>query len=147
MKGSAAVILTDFTGVSANEVNKLRRTLKAMQAAYQVVKKRLLRFVFKELGIEFDSKQFSGQVGVVFSPKDIVETSHAVYAFSKTQKDVFKILGGFDVAAKQFIEGGDVKKIGQLPSREILLAQVVGMIAFPLKSLMYVLNETSKKRS
>ena len=147
LKNSQTVVFTDFTGLPVNEVNQLRKSLETTKAVYQVVKKRLLKFVFKELGMDFDAKQFGGQVGAVFSPKDIAETSQLVYKFSKARKEVLKILGGFDLADKKFIEGAEVRKIGQLPSREILLAQVVGTIAAPLKAFMYVLSETVKRQT
>ncbi len=146
LKNSQTVVFTDFTGLPVNEVNQFRKSLSATKAVYQVVKKRLLKFILKELGIDFEPKQFGGQVGVVFSPKDIAETSQLVYKFSKARKEILKILGGFDLSNKKFIEGGDVRKIGQLPNREILLAQLVGTIAAPLKSFMYVLSEASKKK-
>lgn len=145
LKGSQTVVFTDFTGLSVNAVNQLRKSLHSTQAVYQVIKKRLLKFIFKELGMDFDAKKFEGQVGVVFSPKDITETAQSVYKFSKAQKEILKILGGFDLADKKFIEGAEVKKIGQLPSREILLAQVVSTMVAPIRSFLYILGEKAKR--
>lgn len=145
LKNSRIVVLTDFTGLSVNEINKLRKTLRATQSVYQVVKKRLLKFIFKELEMDFEPKNFAGQTGVVFSSQDIAETAQAIFKFAKSQKDLLKILGGFDVAEKKFIEGVVIKKIGQLPSREILLGQLVGTIAGPIRSFLYILSEKGKR--
>lgn len=149
LKNSKTVIITDFTGLSSNEMNSLRRALRAISTPFRVVKKRLLKIIFEKSGAQFDPKQYSGQMGIAFSPKDIVEVSGAVYRFAKEyeKKGIFKILGGLDVAEKRFIDAKEVVAIGKLPSREVLLGQLVGMIAAPIKSFLFVLKAKSEKSS
>ncbi|MDO8556918.1 MAG: 50S ribosomal protein L10 [Candidatus Jorgensenbacteria bacterium] len=149
LKKSKTVIITDFTGLSSNEMNALRRALRAIETPFRVVKKRLLKIIFEKSGAPFDTKQYEGQTGVVFSPKDIVEVAGTVYRFVKEheKKGIFKILGGLDVAEKRFIDAKEVVAIGKLPSREILLGQLVGMIAAPIKSFMFILKAKSEKSS
>jgi large subunit ribosomal protein L10 len=144
LQKSRSVIIADFTGITVNEINSLRRTLKSVGAIFRVVKKRLLKFVFEKEGMVFDPEKFAGQTGVIFSPKDLAETAGKVYEFAKTKKDLFKFLGGFDVKEKKFIEGAEVKRIGQLPSREVLLGQIVGMLAAPIRKFMFVLNQKGR---
>jgi len=145
LKKSRVAVLTDFTGLTANEMNILRRTIRAMGGVFRVMKKRLLKIIFEKEKIEFDPKKFGGQTGIIFSPKEIAETAGAIYKFSKDKKNLLKILGGFDFKEKKFIEADDVKRIGQLPPREVLLGQLVGMIASPIKKFLFVLNEKAKK--
>ena len=147
LKNSKTVIITDFTGLSSNEMNSLRRALRAISTPFRVVKKRLLKIIFEKSGAQFDPKQYSGQMGVAFSPKDIIEVSGTVYRFAKEheKRGIFKILGGLDVADKRFIDGKEVIAIGKLPSREVLIGQLVGMIAVPIKSLLFILKEKSKQ--
>lgn len=140
---SETLVLADFTGVPTSELNAFRKTLRAMGAAFTVTKKRLFKLMLAKEGIVFEPKTLVGQLGVVFSPKDVVETAGAVYRFS-TGKETFKILGGFNLKEKQFIDGADVTRYGALPSREVLLGQFVGMLAAPLRQFMFVLNEKSK---
>jgi len=144
LKKSQTVIIADFTGIGANEMNYFRRTLKSIGAIFRVVKKRLLKFIFEKEGMIFDPEKFVGQTGVIFSPKDLTETAGKVYEFAKTKKDLFKFLGGFDILEKKFIEGADVKKIGQLPPRAVLLGQLVGMLSAPIRKFMFVLNEKGR---
>ena len=145
LKSSETVVLVDFTGLSVNKLNDFRKQVRAIGGVFRVVKKRLLKFVFEKGGIEFDPKAFEGQTGVVFSPKDVHETSSVVYKFSKQEKGSLKILGGFSVKDKTFIESAYVVSIGKLPSREVLLGQLVGMLASPIKMLLYVLDQKSKQ--
>lgn len=144
---SETVVITDFTGLSANDLNTFRRAVRGLGGVMMVMKKRLLKLSLAAKGIEIDTKKLEGQAGVVFSPKDVVETSGVVYNFGKpfAKKNIFKIIGGFDIKAKQFIEGAEIKKIGQLPSREVLLGQLAFMLTVPIKKLLFVVNEKSKK--
>ena len=142
---SETVILVDFTGLSVNKLNAFRRTVKEMGGVFQLIKKRLLKFVFEKAGIEFDAKAFAGQTGVLFSPEGLQETASVVYKFGKTADKAMKILGGFSVKDKTFIESANVIRFGSLPSREVLLSQLVGMLEMPIKMLMHVLNEKGRK--
>lgn len=139
---SESVIIADFTGVRVNDLNNFRKSLKEIGAGFSVIKKRLLNIILEKENFPKTGK-FEGQTGVIFSPKDMVETAGISYKFSKA-KDAFKILCGFEVKDKKFMDGAEVKAIGQLPSRDILLGQLVGMIAAPIRSFLYVLNEKSK---
>jgi large subunit ribosomal protein L10 len=146
---SKTIILTDFTGLSANEMNIFRKLVRELGGVFFVMKKRLLRLVLKENDIDFDTKKLEGQTGVIFSPKDSLETSKLVYNFAKSYKakKIFKILGGWEIEDKKFLESKDIEMLGQLPSREELLGKLVFMFTVPLKKLVFVLNEKVKKSS
>lgn len=146
MEKSETLVLADFTGVPTKELNAFRKTLRTMGAAFTVVKKRLFKLMLKEQGIDFDPKTLDGQLGVVFSPKDLVETAGVTYKFSKG-KEAFKILGGFNLKEKKFMEGAEVVRYGALPPKEVLLGQLVGMLTVPIRKFMTVLNEKAKKSS
>lgn len=148
IKESSVIVFTDFTGVGVEDIKKLRATLKEAGAKFKVIKKTLMRVALKKMGIDFTPEQYDSQVGTIFSSKDISEVAGPIYKFGKEkEKAGFKILGAYDMVAKIALDGAMVKRIGQLPSREILLGQLVGMIAAPLKSFMFILNEKAKKET
>ncbi len=146
LKNNRILIFTDFSGTSVEDLKKLRGSLAvAAGAKLKAFKKRLLGIAFKESGFDFDPNQFESQLATVFSDKDIFEIAGPVYKFFKeVEKKGFKILGAYDLAAKNFIDAETAKRIGQLPPREVLLAQVVGMMAAPIKMFLRVLNEKAK---
>ncbi len=144
LKNSEAIILADFTGLKVNDLNAFRKSLKTLDIGFKVLKKRLLKIIFEKEGIKFEREKFDGQTGVIFSPKDLIETSNIAYKFSKN-KEAFKIVGGFDIKEKKFVEADFIKRLGQLPNREILLTQLVVMIGTPIKKLLFVLNEKAKR--
>ncbi len=144
---SETVVITDFTGLSANDMNAFRRTVRGLGGAVMVVKKRLLKLVLKEKGLDFEPKSFAGQTGVVFSPKDMVETAGAIYKFGKpfAKAEIFKITGGYEVKEKKHLDAPTVIRYGQIPPREVLLGQVAFMLTVPIKKLLFMLDEKAKK--
>ena len=149
IKKSELMLFADFSGVSVSEISRLRKTLRDAGAKFTVIKKKLLRVAFQKLGLDFNPEQFDSQLGTVFSSKDISVIAGPVYRFSRetlgaNKKERFKILGAFEVAAKKFLSGEEVKAIGQLPPREVLLGQLMGAISGPMRALLYVLSERGK---
>ncbi|MBI2592898.1 MAG: 50S ribosomal protein L10 [Candidatus Colwellbacteria bacterium] len=141
---SDILIFTDFSKTKNEDLRSLRSTLKGAGAKFQVIKKRLLNVVFKERDIDFDPKQFESQVGTIFVKGDISGVAGPVYQFSK-DKEGFKILGGLDVLNKSVIPSDLIISIGKLPSREVLLTQLAGVLISPLRAFMYVLSEKGRK--
>ncbi|MBI2591223.1 MAG: 50S ribosomal protein L10 [Candidatus Brennerbacteria bacterium] len=142
---SRLLVFADFTGLSVAGFQKLKKSLKTSLNIFQVVKKRLLKIAFKNQGIEFDPVQFESQVATLFSAEDLTDIAAPIYKFSKETKNVFKILGAYDLNDKKFFSADEVKFIGQLPPREVLLAQLVSMISSPLRQFLFVLNEKAKR--
>ncbi|MBI2013028.1 MAG: 50S ribosomal protein L10 [Candidatus Colwellbacteria bacterium] len=142
---SAKVLLfADFEGSKVEELRELRRALKVIGARFRVLKKRLLRIVLQEKGIDFDPLKFEGQVGTIFSNSEISEVVQPVYKFSKDHPS-FKLIGGLNVEKKEEVPFETIKMIGSLPSREILLAQLMGAMTAPLRGLIYILQEKSER--
>lgn len=144
LKDSTNLIFADFGGTTAQDLRDLRLTLKETGAQFQVIKKRLLRILLKEMDIVFNPKEFKAQVGTVFAKGDIFATAGLMYRFIKG-KENFKILGGIDLSKAEKMEADFIKRIGQLPSREALLGQVVGTMVAPLRAFMWILQERSRK--
>ncbi len=146
MKGAKNLIFVDFGGTKTQDLRGLRLSLKEARSKLQIIKKRLLKLVLKEKGVDFDPKSFESQVGTIFINDDISEAAGKVYRFSK-DKENFKILGGFDLDKGEKLEADFLKRIGQLPGREVLLGQVLGTMVAPLRAFMWILQERSKKVS
>lgn len=144
------LVFVDFSGTKVEDLRKLKRTLRELGVQLNVIKKKLLRIAFQNKKIDFNPEQFESQVGVISTVKDISEVSGPVYKFfsalggKEVEKKGFKILGAYDLSEKKFSGAEIVKKIGQLPPREILLAQLVGMLSAPIRMFMYVINEKGR---
>lgn len=146
IKNNRFLVFIDFTKTGVEDLKKLRRALGDAGAKLKVIKKRLLNIAFQESGFDFDHSKFESQIGTIFSEKDIPEIAASVYKFSKEiNNKEFKILGGYDLSAKNFLEAEFVKMLSQLPSKEVLLSQLVGILSVQIRMFMYVLQERSKK--
>ena len=136
---SRSLIFVDFGGVSVKNLENLRRKLKEVGANLKVIKKRLLRIAFENRNLDFNPEQFELQVGTIFSPKEVYEVAGSVL------KSGVKVLGGYDLELKNYFDADKVKYFGQLPSREILLGQLVGVLSAPIRMLLYIMQERGKK--
>ncbi|OGG43061.1 50S ribosomal protein L10 [Candidatus Jorgensenbacteria bacterium RIFCSPLOWO2_12_FULL_42_11] len=139
---SQSLIFVDFGKIPTQKILSLKKKLKELGVQFKVIKKRLLKIIFKKSEIDFDPQSVSGgQMGTIFALKDIYSTARLVYKFFES----IKILGAYDLKEKQFLESDLFKKIALLPSREVLLAQLAGVLTAPLKMFLYILNEKSKQ--
>jgi len=154
LEKAKTLIFIDFSNVSAEDLRKLRRALKEAGARLLVIKKRLLGLLLKEKGIEFDLAQHKLSLGAVFSEGGVESVSGPVYKFLSglealegEKKDAWikHILGGYNLAEKAVVDPERIVFIGKLPPREVLLAQLLGVIAGPLRAFMYLLQEKSKQ--
>lgn len=137
IKKAKAIVLADFKGLKVKEITALRRELKQKEIDCVVVKKTLMNLAFKESGIDFDAKKMPGHIiGVNCSQVDEVAPAKIMAAFAKTH-EALKILGGF--LESKFIEAGQVKMLAALPTKEELLAKMVGSIQAPLSGLVRVM--------
>lgn len=139
-KTSQSLVFLDFAGVPTGKLNAFRKEMRNLGGHFDVIKKRLLKLIFERADIIVDPEKFEGQIGTVFSPTDIFAVSGPIY-----KAEGLRVLGGLDLRIGKEISAEDIIMMGKLPSREVLLSQVVGTIAAPLTSLLYVLNERAKK--
>lgn len=145
---SKSLILVEFSKTPTKLIEQFRRYL-ANQGVFRVIKKRLLNLVFKEKEIPLDAKKAGLQVAVVFGKGDIFETAGLVWKFiSEKGKEIpdFKMLAGFDLDSFRAFSEEEVRRVGQLPSREVLLAQLAAMFLAPLRSLAFVLKRVSESK-
>lgn len=139
INNSKSIVFIDFDKVKTGDINAFRKTVR-VSGELAVIKKRLLRVAFERAGVQFNPEQFETQVGTIFSPEEIFVAAQSTVKFKQA-----KILGGYDLENKRFVSSEEVIMLGKLPSKEVLLSQVVGMIGSPIKSLLYVLSERSKQ--
>ncbi len=150
---SEALIFADFTKITAENLRKLRIELKKSNANFLVIKKRILSILLKEKGIDVDLKQFKTSVGTIFSEVDSEHIAGPTFKFFSgieipegEAKDIWikKILAGYNITAGTAMNAEDIIYIGKLPPREVVLAQLLGMLAAPIRSFLYILDEKSK---
>lgn len=135
-----ASVFIDFSGVDSKTLFKLRGALKKEEGCLMVVKKTLLRKVLDALGEEELTKkvdEVEGQLAVAFGFSDEIAPSRICYNAQKENENI-KILGG--ILGKEYQSGDRVLALAQLPSKQELLARLVGSLASPVSRVVYVLK-------
>jgi large subunit ribosomal protein L10 len=153
LSAAKGIVLADFTGLTVSEANELRRKCREAQVEYRVVKNTIARLAVREAEIEDLEQHFQGPVAVALSETDSVAPARVLAAFRKeVQKLTFK--AGY-VEGRLF-SPEEVREIASLPSKDGLVAQVIGAVQAPmgqivwtietvLRDLVSVIEQASKK--
>ncbi len=130
-------IFSDFRGVSVAKSEALRRSLKKADAEYKVAKKTLIARALEQANIKFGVKELQGEIGIAFGYEDQAIPAKTLMQFGK-ENETFKILGG--LLGSRILTGQEILTLARLPSREVLLSQLVGVLSEPMRGLATVLN-------
>jgi large subunit ribosomal protein L10 len=131
-------VLTDYRGLSAAEMTDLRRRFREAGVEYRVVKNTLARFAAQRAGKEELAGFFEGPVAIAFGYGDITEPPRVLVAYIDDAKVSMSIKGGF--LPERLLTAEEIETLSKLPSREILLAMVVGGVQSPISALVGYLS-------
>jgi len=126
-------------GLDVEVVRKLKDDLEKIEADYTAVKKTLLRLALeKNFGKDFlDVKSLEGSLGVLFGYSDVVEPVKVLYKTAKKNESIAVYSGIMD---GKLLLKEELDELATLPSKEILIGRLVGMIGYPLSGLVNVLE-------
>lgn len=137
----AGAVFADFGGLKVRELEELRTNARATGCEYLVVKKTLFRRALTEQGAPTDATDVLGNLSVLFGFSDPVAPAKLFKQFAKAHA-ALKVLGGLirEQGSVRALATAEVAALGDLPSREQLIARAVGSIAAPLRGIMGVLQ-------
>ncbi len=130
----SAGVFTDYKGLSMAEQTALRRRLRELGIDYRVVKNTLARFAAREAGRDFLAPSFEGTVAIAFGYGNEMAPAKAVFDYIRGSDSILAIRGGF--LADRLLTSEEVEALAKIPSREVLLAQVVAAVQAPLAALL-----------
>jgi large subunit ribosomal protein L10 len=133
---ATAVILTDFRGLTVGEITQLRGKLRDAGVEYRVVKNRLLGIAGRAAGVEDLGTLLEGPTAAAFASGDPVAAAKIIQEFSRLSRKL--AIKGSIVSGHVYNEAR-TRALADLPSRQELLARVVGGIAAPLTGFAGVL--------
>ncbi|SRR3989339_838278 len=155
VKRMKSAVFANYEGMTVPQTQELRRALGAEGAEYSVAKKTLLGVAMKKAGKEMDPKTVEGNFATIFGYEDEVAPARIVAKFAKSN-EALKIAGG--ILEGTFVSKEKVIMLSKLPSKQELLAKVVGSINAPisgfvsvlagnLRNLVYVLSAIKDNKS
>jgi large subunit ribosomal protein L10 len=136
LEGVKTVMLTEYRGLTVQQLSDLRKQLRAVRAEYKVVKNRLAKLAGADLGIEGLRPYLKGPTALVIAKDDPVAVARALTTFARTNQALAIKAGVVD---GQLLEIDGIKALSELPSKEALRAQIVGLIQGPLAQLVGLL--------
>ncbi len=145
LKEAKSVAFTSNTKVTVLEVSALKKDLRTQNALYLTVKKTLIRIAFKNVySVDLDLATLPGQVAIVIAKGDAVSpfgvTNKYVNEWRKEEKMIF--VGGY--MEGRLMDATETKKLATLPSREVLLAKLLGSMMSPLSGLARFFDAAKK---
>jgi len=127
-------ILTDYRGLTTLEITALRRRLQEIGSKYQVIKNTLARFAAERTDRNDLVDSFEGPVAIAFGYDSLSEPARVIAEYIRSSGASVSIKGGF--LADRILTAEDVTNLSTLPSREVLLAKVVGGMKSPFWALV-----------
>lgn len=151
---SQGVVLVDYRGLNVDEVTQLRRKIREAGVDYKVYKNTLMRFAFKDAGYEEFNQYLTGPNAIAFGFEDPVSPAKVISDFAK-EHEKLEIKAG--IVDGKIVGIDEIKRIADLPSREVLVAQVLGGLNAPItgfanvlqgtiRNLVYALNAIKEKQ-
>lgn len=137
LEGAAGIIMADYRGLTVKEMQALRAKLREAGGELKVYKNTLTQLAAKELDLPSMDDMLMGPTAMVFLSEDPVAPAKALVDFAKTHKG-FDVKGGF--IEQHVVDGEAVKAIASLPSREELIAKLMGTMLNPVRGFMSMLN-------
>ncbi len=137
LRAAQTMIITDFRGLTVPEIAALRNELRQQGVEYKVYKNTLIKRAVDKLDIEGLDDFLTGPTALALSQEDPVAPAKVLAAFAKENKSL-SIKGG--LLEGSIIDEATIKALAKLPSREILLGKLAGILQAPLAGLANVLN-------
>lgn len=134
--GADAVILADYRGLTVKEMQELRKRLSEVDSELKVYKNSLTEIAIRELALPNLDAYLEGPTAFVFVPGDPVAPAKTLTGFSK-EHPALELKGG--LVQNQVLDAGKIKAIAALPSREELIAKLMGTLQNPLRGTVQVL--------
>ena len=134
LKKAKVAVLTDYRGLTVSQLQDLRARLRAQEVEYRVIKNTLARRAAVEAGHDDFQEVLKGPVAIAFGYDELGVPARLLSEYARQTRLKLEIVGGL---VEGRVMGPDqVRQIAELPSREVLLAQLLGTLQSPVAQLV-----------
>ena len=138
IKEATSIVFVDYRGINVAQDTDLRKQFRDAGVEYTVVKNTLTRFAAKENGYDFD-EVLNGTTAMASTTGDPIAPARIVCEFAKKNKIALSIKGG--IVEGSVLSAAELNGFGELPSKNALVASVLGTFLAPISSLAFVLDQ------
>ena len=143
LRNAKSIVLVEYKGLTVEKATELRNKCREAGVEYKVYKNTLMRFAFEELGYKDITPSLEGPNAIAISYEDEVSAAKVTNDFAKTSNDTIILKAG--IAEGKVMNADEIKALASVPSREVLLAQLAGVLQGNIRNLAYMLDQISKK--
>ena len=143
LQGAASGVLVDYKGITVAEDTALRVELRQNDVKYGVVKNTLARFALNNVGLSELDEVLNGTTSLATCESDPIAPMRVVNKYAKQLNGKFNIKGGF--MDGKVLSLDEIMALAELPSKDVLQAQALGMMLAPITSLAIVLKAIAEK--
>jgi large subunit ribosomal protein L10 len=134
LESAKVAVLTDYRGLTVKQMQDLRGRLRGQQVEYRVVKNTLARRAAAEAGHEGVEDYLKGPVAIAFGYGELSAPARLLGEFARQTRLRLDIVGG--LVEGRVMDGNQVRATADLPSREVLIAQLLGTLQSPVAQLV-----------
>lgn len=145
IKKSSAGVLVDYRGITVEEDTQLRKELREAGVTYFVEKNTMLRIALKEAGLEDLCSVLEGTTAIAVCDHDQTAAARILGKFAEAHDDKFTLKAGYVDGVIYDAKG--VEALSKIPSKETLLAQLVGSLQGPMQKLAATLKALADKKA
>lgn len=143
LEKAQAVILADYQGLTVEQDTTLRKNLREAGVEYKVYKNTLVALAAKELGFDGVVEYLEGPVSIAFGYEDVTAPARILNDFAKDHKKLELKAG---IVQGEVYDAEKVKQLAAIPSKEVLIAKLLGSIKSPVSNLAYLLNAIKESK-
>ena len=139
IKEASSVVFVDYKGITVAQDTELRKQFREAGVEYSVIKNTLTRFAAKNNGYDFD-EILNGTTAMASTTGDPIAPARIVCEFAKKNKGVTMAIKG-GIVEGSVLSADQLNGFGELPSKNALVASVLGTFLAPISSLAFVLDQ------
>lgn len=147
IQNSKSVVLASYNRLTVAEVTELRGKFRNANCEYKVYKNTLVRKAFEELGVTAFDNDLNGATVFVFCPDETSGCSIVVKAGKENPVLAEKLAPKSAYVDGAYVDAEGVKKLAAIPSREVLIAKMLGCLQSPIANFAYVLKAIAEQKS
>ena len=146
INASKSVVLVQYDRLTVAEVTDLRNKFRNANSEYKVYKNTLVRKAFDELGVKDFDGDLNGATAFVFCPDETSGCSILAKAVKDAPQLETKLVPKSAYVNGAYVDADGIKKLAAIPSREVLIAKMLGCLQAPIANLAYVLGAIAKNK-
>ena len=141
-KEAKGVYLADFKGIDVQTVTEVRKKFRESEIEYKVLKNRLARISLANAGISELDEHLKGVTAFIIDYNDPVSPAKIIKEFNK-KNEILRVKAVY--VEGKVLSSEEAKRLADLPSREVLLSQFVGVLQAPMTKLAVTLQASMQK--